>query len=288
MSFIDCLIAMPDTRGFMSNPVTGGTLMLLFLLLLGYSRYRLKKRSNAAMQRRQDEIDRQLTSLRMLTVQQEKLLGEKEWLMKELHHRVKNSLQVVISLLNTQSAFLQDGHALMAIRESQHRMQAMSLIHQRLYQDAQVSRIEMNAYFRELVAYLEDSLNIAGNPQFNVQGGALMLEAAQAVPVGLILNETLACASRDILEINQEVLINILLEEKGGQACLRVHAAGLQVDPEALVERDRFGMRLMNRMAERLGSKLEFTQEEGITVTLRFAMQQGRNREPSPGDDVSV
>lgn len=273
---------------FTRNLVIGGALMLLFLLLLGYSRYQLKKRSNAAMQHRQDEIDRQLTSLRTLTAQQEKLLGEKEWLMKELHHRVKNSLQVVISLLNTQSAFLQDDHALMAIRESQHRMQAMSLIHQRLYQGGQVSCIEMNAYFRELVAYLEDSLNIAGNPQFHVQGGDLMLEAAQAVPVGLILNETLACASRDILELNQPVAISILLEERDGLACLRVHAAGLQVDPVTLVERDRFGMRLMNRMADRLGSKLEFTQAQGITVTLRFAMQQGRSGEQAPGNSVSV
>lgn len=258
---------------FVRKVIIVGALMLLLLLLLVYSRYQLKKRSNAAMQRKQHQIDGQHTSLRSLIQQQEKLLEEKEWLMKELHHRVKNNLQVVISLLNTQSVFLQNDDALMAIRESQQRMQAMSFIHQRLYQGDQLSRVDMNAYFRELIVHLEDTLELSGNPQFRVQGGEVMLEAAQAVPVGLILNETLTCASRDIVQGRQPVLITILLEATDGEACLRVHAANFNMDPVALAQRDRFGMELMKRMADQLGTQLAFTSEGGITLTLRFPVQ---------------
>ena len=134
--------------------------LLLTLLLLSYNRYRLKQRSNQqlqaqqrVLQERQEEINYKNTTLQLL-------LTEKEWLLKEIHHRVKNNLQIVMSLLNAQATYLSDEAALSAIQESQHRVQAMALIHQKLYQSEQVARISMPAYIQEVVSYLRDSYNL--------------------------------------------------------------------------------------------------------------------------------
>jgi two-component sensor histidine kinase len=117
------------------NVIIGGIVMLLLLLGLLYRRYRLKQRSNIQLQQKQQEINLQNDLLK-------KVLGEKEWLLKEIHHRVKNNLQIVISLLNTQSAYLDNEDALLALKSSQQRMHSMSLIHQRLYQSDNLAMID--------------------------------------------------------------------------------------------------------------------------------------------------
>src|SRR6185503_6181441 len=91
--------------------------------------------------------------------QLQNLVTEKEWLLKEIHHRVKNNLQIVMSLLNSQSASIDNEPALAAIHDSQHRVHAMSLIHQKLYNTDNLSSIDMSVYIRELASYLSDSFN---------------------------------------------------------------------------------------------------------------------------------
>jgi two-component sensor histidine kinase len=97
------------------------------------------------------------------------LLSQQERLLKEIHHRVKNNLQVVMSLLNSQADSLQDKAALSAIQESQHRVQAMALIHQKLYQSEGVARINMSDYIEEVVAYLSDSYNLSQPVRFQLE-----------------------------------------------------------------------------------------------------------------------
>jgi two-component sensor histidine kinase len=165
------------------NALIGGTVLLMWLMGLGYNRYRLKQRSNQLLQAQQAELRAQQDVLQaqqkeinhknehlselllekdsllgqkdtlleekegllqdkdLLLTGQERLLEEKERLLREIHHRVKNNLQVVMSLLNLQADSLHDKAALSAIQESQHRVQAMALIHQKLYQSKGVARI---------------------------------------------------------------------------------------------------------------------------------------------------
>jgi uncharacterized membrane protein YciS (DUF1049 family) len=101
--------------------------LVLLLVIIGllYNRYRLKQRNHAKLELKEKEINKKNINL-------EHLLNEKEWLLKEIHHRVKNNLQTVISLLNSQSAYLDNDMALSAIKNSQHRIHSMSLIHQKL------------------------------------------------------------------------------------------------------------------------------------------------------------
>src|SRR5690606_4720811 len=121
----------------------------------------------------------------------EQLLVEKERLLKEIHHRVKNNLQIVMSLLNSQVASLQDKAALSAIQDSQNRVQAMALIHQKLYQTEGVARIPMNAYIEEVVDYLQDSYALSRQVSFKLFIEPMELDVNLAVPLGLIINEAI-------------------------------------------------------------------------------------------------
>ena len=119
---------------------------------------------------------------------QERLLEEKERLLKEIHHRVRNNLQIVMGLLQSQANFLQDQAALLVIEESQHRIQSMALIHQKLYQGESLARISMQDYIREVVDYLQEYYHLPQPVEFALSVDAIELDVAQAVPLGLIIN----------------------------------------------------------------------------------------------------
>jgi two-component sensor histidine kinase len=163
--------------------------MLLVLLGLGYNRYRLKLRSNQLLEAKQQEINEKNQRLQQLLGEKDNLLEEKEhlithqdhilsekdgllrekeWLLREVHHRVKNNLQIVMSLLNSQVATLQDKAALSAIQDSQNRVQAIALIHQKLYQAEGLARIPMKAYIEEVVAYLRDTYALSRKVGFKL------------------------------------------------------------------------------------------------------------------------
>ncbi|MBD0259596.1 MAG: tetratricopeptide repeat protein, partial [Cytophagales bacterium] len=181
------------------NVIAGGALMLLLLLGVLYNRYRLKRRSNRLLEDQQQVINQKNRHLSQLLTEkdfllgekdgllsgQEQLLAEKERLLKEIHHRVKNNLQVVMSLLNSQADLLDDKAALSAIQESQHRVQAIALIHQKLYQSEGVARINMPSYIDEVVSYLADSYSVHQAVCFRLEVADIELDVTQAVPLGL-------------------------------------------------------------------------------------------------------
>jgi two-component system, sensor histidine kinase PdtaS len=115
-------------------------------------------------------------------------------MLKEIHHRVKNNLQIVISLLNTQSAYLDNEDALQALKSSQQRMHSMSLIHQRLYQSDNLAMIDMHWYIQELAGYMRESFGVDRKVQFVLDTEKVELDVIQAVPLGLILNEAISNA----------------------------------------------------------------------------------------------
>jgi two-component sensor histidine kinase len=163
------LRAQGKTQKTQRDALIGGALLLMSLLGLSFNRYRLKQRSNLLLEVQKQELQAQkkeihsknehlfqllgeknslLAQKNDLLLKQERLLEEKERLLREIHHRVKNNLQIVMSLLNSQASYLSDEGALSAIKESQHRVQAMALIHQKLYQAEGVARILMASYIR--------------------------------------------------------------------------------------------------------------------------------------------
>ncbi len=255
------------------NALIGGAALLLALLLLSYNRYRLKQRNNQqlkaqqqTLQERQEEINHKNTTLQLL-------LTEKEWLLKEIHHRVKNNLQVVMSLLNAQANYLSDEAALSAIQESQHRVQAMALIHQKLYQSEQIARISMPAYIQEVVAYLRDSYNVHQPITFQLDMDAIELDVTQAVPLGLIINEAITNALKYAFPNGRSGMITISLhQKKKGTYQLIIADNGVGLPTGYVPERSRsLGMTLMHGFSEQLGGVLQISNNPGLTISLLFS-----------------
>ncbi len=245
-----------------------GSLVILTVILgLLYNRYCMKRKTNAVLEAKQEEINRQNKRLQLL-------VDEKEWLVKEIHHRVKNNLQIVISLLNTQSAYLENEDALQAIQNSQHRMHAMSLIHQKLYQTDNLSSINMSWYIKELADYLKDSFDPEGKIKFKLNLSSIELDVAQAVPLGLILNEAISNAIKYAFPEGKGI-ISVLFEERDNNYLLRIadNGSGLP-DNFTPGENDSLGMNLMMGLAEQLDGAFTITSDNGVVITINFIKKE--------------
>ncbi len=272
------------------NLTLAGAALLALLLAVIYNRYRLKRRSNSLLEAHQREIHQKNVRLSQLLAEKESLLVqkdgllsekdllllEKEWLLKEIHHRVKNNLQVVMSLLSSQAASLHDEAAILAIQESQHRVQAMALIHQKLYQAEGVARIEMQAYIEEVVAYLR---NFYCRPQpidLQVSVDPIELDVTQAVPLGLIINEALTNAFKYAFPGGQRGSIRLAFHRTAPatyQLCIEDSGLGLPpgYDPS---RSHSLGMTLMYGFSEQIGGQLTVTNRNGLSIKLVFAEEQ--------------
>jgi len=243
-----------------------GSLVVLVLFLgLIYNRYRLKQKTNQRLESKQEKINQQNELLK-------KLLTEKEWLLKEIHHRVKNNLQIVISLLNTQSAYLDNKDALLAIQNSQHRMHAMSLIHQKLYQSENLAYIDISWYIYELVNYLKESFDMDRKISYTLDTEKLELDVAQAVPLGLILNEAVSNAIKYAFPDKKKGNIFISLKNIEGccyQLIIADDGVGL---PEGfdLANSESLGMNLMMGLSDQLDGSFKTENNNGLKITIEF------------------
>jgi two-component sensor histidine kinase len=243
--------------------------MLLVFLALLYNRYRLKKKLTARIELQQKEINSQKEKLKKLT-------GEKEWLLKEIHHRVKNNLQIVISLLNTQSQYLHNEDAIMAIRNSQHRMYSMSLIHQRLYQTEKLGEIDMNWYIGELISYMKESFDTGGKINFVVDADKISLDVVQAVPLGLLLNEAISNSIKYAFPDDRKGTISISFKKDGDYNCrLTIFDNGIGFKEDHVPgKRASLGMSLMEGLADQLEGEYSMqSSKNGVAVNIRFHLR---------------
>lgn len=207
-------------------------------------------------------------------------LHEKEILLKEIHHRVKNNMQVVCSLLNLQSEQIQDPAALAAFRESQLRVRSMALLHEKLYQSESLSRINFADYLHGLLDYLFSSFGSRAvhiRREVDVQNVSLSLDTA--IPCGLIVNE-LASNALKYAFVNREhgeVKVQMGLEPDG-RYHLRFRDDGVGL-PKDLDYRKAgsLGLQLVNLLTHQLHGTLEY--QNGAGAEFHIAFQE---RDPSP------
>nr|WP_067060383.1 sensor histidine kinase [Mucilaginibacter sp. L294] len=250
--------------------LTGVLAITMIVLVFGYSRYRLKQRNNLILEAKQLEIRRANVSL-------QSLVTEKEWLLKEVHHRVKNNLQIIMSLLSSQSAYLENIAAIEAIRESQNRVQAISLIHQKLYKSNNVASINMPAYVADLLEYLADSFGTRKRHiRFEHVIEPFNLDLAQAVPVGLILNEAITNAIKYAFEetggqiivglqlISDEKLLLTIADNGGG------FPLGMNLQDSATL-----GMEMMKALSKQLGGEFKIENSGGVRIGIEFLIEKG-------------
>lgn len=259
--------------------IAGVCILTAFLALI-YNRYRTKRKTAAQLEEKQVEINQQNERLQRLVV-------EKEWLLKEVHHRVKNNLQIVISLLNTQSRYLEHEDAIGAIRNSQQRMYSMSLIHQRLYQTDNIGRIDMGWYIVELTQYLKDSFEAGDRIRIITDVDDISLVVTQAVPMGLMVNEAVSNAIKYAFPDGRRGCIRISLKNDGQQqGVLIISDDGVGVpDVEEMAGKESLGMSLMHGLAEQLGGELTLRSDEnGLSIATQFSFRSITD-EPLPSEN---
>ncbi|GGB01958.1 hypothetical protein GCM10011511_26490 [Puia dinghuensis] len=240
------------------NMTIVGIVLLFVILILLYGRYSIKNRANK-------QFNEQNLAL-------QRLVTEKDWLVKEIHHRVKNNLQIVMSLLNSQSAYLTDERALSAIRESQNRVQAISLLHQKLYQSENLSVIDMPSYVKEVTEYLAENLNARHRIDFEVNVAPVALDVSQAVPLGLIVNEAVTNAIKYAFPDENKGHIRVSMETAGdGRMLVTILDNGIGL-PEGYdgLHSPSLGMSLMKGLSKQLDGEFSLVNHEGLTIQVSF------------------
>jgi two-component sensor histidine kinase len=258
-------------QGSILRNISFGVLGLLIIIMaLLYNRYRLKQRTNKKLEFQQAEIESQNVSLHHL-------VNEKDWLVKEIHHRVKNNLQIVMSLLNSQSAYIDNESALTAIHDSQHRVNAMALIHQKLYSSENLSSIDMSLYIRELVSYLADSFNTGQRIRFEHNIEPLEMDVSQAVPLGLILNEAITNSIKYAFPDNRSGVVSISLSNTAvNQYLLTISDSGVGIASNFAKRKiGSLGMSLMQGLSEDLNGDFAIENNNGTTIKISFIRDNG-------------
>ena len=255
---------------FNRNVTLGIILLLLVILALLFYQFWSKQKNNKQLEEQQSLISTKNKILESLLSEKDKLLVEKEWLLKEIHHRVKNNLQIVMSLLNSQSAYLQNEVALSALHESQNRMRSMSLIHQKLYQSENVTLINMAEYIRELVEYLKDSFKSTRKIQFQFELDPIETDVSQAVPLGLILNEGITNAIKYAFpEVNEGIIHISLLHLTDSSFRLVIADNGIGLPENFDLDKSQsLGMSLIKGLSKQLGGKINFRSMNGLTISI--------------------
>lgn len=205
----------------------------------------------------------------------QKALDEKDLLLREIHHRVKNNLQVVSSLLSLQSSYVDDENALEAINEGRDRVQSMALIHQNLYREDNLTGIEIHKYFEKLIDGLFESYNI--HPErikLAMDIEALNLDVDTVIPLGLVVNELVSNALKYAFPGDRAGTISISLKEENKHLLLSVADDGIGISDEWKEENDSFGYQLIHAFKEKLEATLHVDNHAGTTVSLQITDYQ--------------
>lgn len=234
-----------------------GIAIVIIAGLLFSREYRRKKKDRDTIARMNEALQQSLV--------------EKEWLLKEVHHRVKNNLHTIICLLESQAMYLEKD-ALRAIEQSQHRIYAMSLIHQKLYQHDDIRSIDISLYLQEFTGYLIDSFD-ARHIRLSIDVDPIHLPIQQAVPVALIINEAVTNSIKHAFTGISDPEVFISMKKKGEEITLYIADNGKGIDAPPPVESKSLGMQLIRGLSKELKGTLTVLTDRGTALTIRFKEQ---------------
>ncbi|GAB6904440.1 hypothetical protein JCM12296A_02740 [Desulfosarcina cetonica] len=246
--------------------------VLIVAAFFGYvQQNRMVQRKTAELRR--ELFERQMTEKELVAADQKlrQSLAEKEALLKEIHHRVKNNLQIVSSLLYLQEDYLSDPKGIEILRESQHRVKSMALIHEQLYGTTDLARIDFGRYIEGLTANLFDAYGIdSSRIRLNVRADDIRLGVDTAVPCGLIVNElvcnTLKHAFTPAAMGTLDVIVRML---SPGRMELVVADNGIgMAESPAENEKPSLGLRLIHTLTAQLDGTVSVDTTNGTRFSI--------------------
>ena len=202
-------------------------------------------------------------------------LAEKEILLKEIHHRVKNNMQVISSILNLQAGYVEDARARALFADCQGRVQSMAMIHEKLYRSANLATLDFGQHVRELAQGMVSSFGeVAERVRLQIEAEAVALDIDSAIPVGLILNELVTNALKYAFPGGRAGTLRIALRLDGPeQILLSVADDGIGL-PEGLeVGRSRsLGLKMIHSLTRQIGGQVEIRRGTGVEFRIRFPL----------------
>lgn len=203
-------------------------------------------------------------------------LEEKDILMKEIHHRVKNNLQIISSIISLQNMRISDKEIQEIFTEMQRRITAISSIHQKLYQGSSISQINMQEYLGEVVESIHTAFN---NKELNVNYEILVqnvkLNVDYAVSIGLIVNELTTNAYKYAFspQKNNQFLVSLSMSNSGCTLTVSDNGPGIPADKDIL-KSDSLGIRMVNLLSRQMKGQLQFSSEQGAKFDIFFEGMQ--------------
>ncbi len=200
----------------------------------------------------------------------ESSLRDKDMLLKEIHHRVKNNLQIISSILTLQGRYSDDPLVESAIKKGKDRVKSMALIHQNLYQKNNFAGVNIKEYFEKLFKNLFDSYNIQGDRiKLQLDLEEINLDVDTVVPIGLIVNELVSNSLKYAFPEDRAGLITVNLREENGRLILRVTDDGIGMQDVASSQvKSGFGLELVEAFKVKLGAELLIRTEQGTEITM--------------------
>ena len=221
-------------------------------------------------------VSHDITARKTMETQIASSLQEKEYLLKEIHHRVKNNLQVISSLLSMQARKATDAKVKEVLTESQNRVKSIALVHEKLYQSRSLDRIEYGDYLTKVVTHLFESFN--ANPAqigWKVDAKDVYVSIEQAVPCSLILNEMITNSLKYAFPGGRKGHIAISFALNDNNYTLDYRDDGVGVPPGANLERaGSLGMQLINGLTRQLDGKIAVDTTAGVHYTIIFPQKQ--------------
>jgi len=202
-------------------------------------------------------------------------LTQKDLLLREVHHRVKNNLQVIHSLLDLQALKLRDNEVVEVLRDSQNRIRSMSLIHQTLYQSRNFARVDFQRFLDDLLPSLTEAYrSVAGKVAIRVDAHQVQLPINEAIPCGLIINELVSNALKHGFAQGRNGQIEVSIQQLAERRVeLSVRNDGEPIPDDLNLEQTpSLGLQLVQLLARQLNGTVQVQRAGPTRFTLRFAL----------------
>jgi two-component sensor histidine kinase len=253
------------------NTVIGLLFSALLILFILYRNNRQKQKANTILQEQKEKINTQNITLENTLSQLTAKNAENELLLKEIHHRVKNNLEVVSSLLALQSAKIDDPEIQDAMLASQNRVQSMGILHQKLYQSEHLAFIEMKNYFQNLCENILDSYNETDIIKVDIVMKEVELDVDTAVPIGLIVNELLTNSLKYAFPDGKNGNIKLSLENIDKEhLSLKISDNGIGKTLNNKAKGTGFGTQLVDLLTRQIDGKLVQEIHNGTMISINF------------------
>jgi PAS domain S-box-containing protein len=203
-------------------------------------------------------------------------LKEKEVLLKEVHHRVKNNMQIISSILNLQSSYTTDSAILALLRESQNRIKTMAYIHESLYQNKTFSSVNFNEYLSQLISNVVHSYSVSPEKiKLLINCDKVVLNLDVSIPLGLIINELVTNAIKHAFPSTSKGIISVNLTTEKNLVTLNVQDNGIGIDTEVSPENSNsLGLQLVYTLIDQIDGKITFEllKPHGTRVNISFVI----------------